>query len=112
MGSGMNRMFVCSAAVAVALLVFGCTAGSLSEAELQSLAAAATAAPKLQPGDKIRVNVFGEETLSGDYEIDQSGQISLPLAGTVEALGLTQAELGKRWLRNSAASISEIQRSP
>src|SRR6516165_4406181 len=92
-GSGMNRMFVCSAAVAVALLVFGCTAGSLSEAELQSLAAAATAAPKLQPGDKIRVNVFGEEKLSGDYEIDQSGQISLPLAGTVQASGLTQTEL-------------------
>jgi len=108
----MNKVFVCIAALAAALLVFGCTSSMLSEAEQQSLAAAATAAPKLQPGDKIRVNVFGEEKLSGDYEIDQSGQISLPLAGTVEALGLTQAELGKRWLRNSAASISEIQRSP
>ena len=31
--------------------------------------------------------------LSGDHEIDQSGQISLPLAGTIEAVGLTQAEL-------------------
>jgi protein involved in polysaccharide export with SLBB domain len=30
--------------------------------------------------------------LSGDHEIDQSGQISLPLAGTIEALGVTQAE--------------------
>jgi len=49
--------------------------------------------PKLQPGDKIRVTVFGEDKLSGDYQIDQSGQISLPLAGTVAAVGLTQAEL-------------------
>ena len=58
----MNRVFVFGAALAVALFVSGCTAGSLSEAEQQSLAAAATSAPKLQPGDKIRVNVFGEES--------------------------------------------------
>src|SRR6266567_7809940 len=89
----MNRVFVFGAALAIALFVSGCTAGSLSEAEQQSLAVAATAAPKLQPGDKIRVNVYGEDKLSGDYEIDPSGQISLPLAGTIEAVGLTQAEL-------------------
>jgi polysaccharide biosynthesis/export protein len=89
----MNKLLVCSVALAMTLLVFGCTAGSLSEAEQQSLAAAAVAAPKLQPGDKIRVNVYGEDKLSGEYEVDPSGQISLPLAGTIEALGLTQAEL-------------------
>jgi len=89
----MIRVFVSGAALAVALLFSGCAGGALSEAEQKTLAAAATTAPKLQPGDKIRVNVFGEDKLSGDYEIDQSGQISLPLAGTVEALGLTQAEL-------------------
>ena len=27
-------------------------------------------APRLQAGDKIRVTVFGEPSLSGDYEID------------------------------------------
>ena len=89
----VRGVFVCSALLAVALLVSGCGAGSLSQAEQQSLAAAATAAPKLQPGDKIRITVFGEDKLSGDYQIDQSGQISLPLAGTVDALGLTQTEL-------------------
>ena len=77
----------------MALLVCGCASRSLSHDEQQSLAEAATAAPKLQPGDKIRVTVFGEDKLSGEYEVDQSGQISLPLAGTVQALGLTQAEL-------------------
>jgi polysaccharide export outer membrane protein len=65
----------------------------LTQDEQQSLTTAATAAPKLQPGDKIRVTVFGEDKLSGEYELDQSGQISLPLAGTVQALGLTQSEL-------------------
>jgi protein involved in polysaccharide export with SLBB domain len=89
----MTRVRVYSALVSIALLISGCTGGSLSEAEQQSMAAAAVAAPQLQPGDKIRINVFGENNLSGDYEIDQSGQISLPLAGTIAAVGLTQSEL-------------------
>jgi protein involved in polysaccharide export with SLBB domain len=92
-GISMTRVRVYSALVSIALLISGCTGGSLSEAEQQSMAAAAVAAPQLQPGDKIRINVFGENNLSGDYEIDQSGQISLPLAGTIAAVGLTQTEL-------------------
>ena len=77
----------------MAFLVSGCAGSAISEAEQQSLAAAATGPAKLQPGDKIRLNVYGEDKLSGEYEIDQSGQISLPLAGTIEAQGLTQTEL-------------------
>src|SRR5256884_8288870 len=107
----MNSV-ACWAVLALALLVSGCTAGSLSEAEQQSLAAAATAAPKLQPGDKIRINLYGKDKLSGDYEVDQSGQISLPLAGTLEAVGLTKAELEqalakkfrRQYLRNPKAT--------
>jgi protein involved in polysaccharide export with SLBB domain len=93
MTSAMIRVLVCGALFAVAFLVSGCAVGSLSEAEQKSLAAAAITAPKLQPGDKITVTVYGEDKLSGDYQIDQSGQISLPLAGTIEAQGLTQTEL-------------------
>jgi protein involved in polysaccharide export with SLBB domain len=97
-----------------ALILSGCGGGVLTEAEQQSLAAAATAPPKLQPGDKIRINVYGEDKLSGDYEVDQSGQISLPLAGTVEALGLTQAELEQalakkfrsEYLRNPKVTVT------
>ena len=89
----IRAVFVRIALLAVALLVSGCATGQLSESELQSLAAVATAPSKLQPGDKIRVTVFGEDRLSGDYELDATGQISLPLAGTVQASGLTQTEL-------------------
>src|SRR5262245_8963389 len=89
----LRGVLVCSALFAMALLVAGCAVSSLSEAEQQSLAAAATAPAKLQPGDKITVTVYGEDKLSGEYQLNQSGQISLPLAGTVEAKGLTQSEL-------------------
>jgi len=77
----------------LAILVSGCSAGTLSETETKSLAAVATGPAKLQPGDKITVYVYGEDKLSGEYQLNQSGQISLPLAGTIEAKGLTQSEL-------------------
>jgi protein involved in polysaccharide export with SLBB domain len=89
----MYRVVLHSAALAVALLVAGCAANSLSDAEQKAIAQAATAPAKLQPGDKIRITVYGEDKLSGDYQLDQSGQISLPLAGTITAQGLTQSEL-------------------
>jgi len=89
----VTRFLVCVLVLAVVLLLAGCAGASLSESDQQAMAQAATSAPRVQPGDKVRVVVFGEDKLSGDYEIDQSGQISLPLAGTIEAKGLTQAEL-------------------
>lgn len=54
---------------------------------------AATTSPNLQPGEKIKVTVFGEDRLSGEYEIDPGGNFSLPLAGTIKAAGLSQHEL-------------------
>jgi polysaccharide export outer membrane protein len=48
---------------------------------------------RLQAGDTLRVTVFGEEKLSGDFQVDPSGYVSLPLAGTVLAAGLTKIEL-------------------
>ena len=89
----MMRVLVCNTLFAVALLICGCAGSSVSETEKQSLAAAATAAPTLEAGDKVRVTVFGESQLGGDFQVDQTGQISLPLAGTITAQGLTQAQL-------------------
>jgi glycosyltransferase involved in cell wall biosynthesis len=53
---------------------------------------AATTSPNLQSGEKIKVTVFGEDRLSGEYEIDPGGYVSLPLAGTVRAAGLSKQE--------------------
>ena len=55
--------------------------------------AAATTSPNLQPGEKIKITVFGEDRLSGEYEIDPGGNVALPLAGTVKAAGLSQRQL-------------------
>lgn len=47
---------------------------------------------RLGSGDRMRVIVFGEDTLSGEYTVDGSGAVSLPLIGEVRAGGLTLRE--------------------
>jgi polysaccharide biosynthesis/export protein len=46
----------------------------------------------LGSGDQLRVIVFGEEDLSGEFVVDGSGQVSLPLVGEVNAKGKTVRE--------------------
>ena len=47
----------------------------------------------LGPGDKLRLTVFGETDMSGDYQLDGNGNIRIPLAGMVHAAGNTQQTL-------------------
>lgn len=47
---------------------------------------------RLGSGDKVRVTVFGEASLSGEYQVSGTGAIALPLIGQVQAVGLTTAE--------------------
>lgn len=47
----------------------------------------------LSTGDKLRVIVFGQDSLSNIYAVDAAGRISMPLVGLVEARGLTTAQL-------------------
>jgi polysaccharide export outer membrane protein len=48
---------------------------------------------ELDYGDRIKINVFNQPELSGEYTLDGDGRFSMPLIGTVEAAGLTPAEL-------------------
>jgi polysaccharide export outer membrane protein len=47
----------------------------------------------LGPGDKLKLTVFGEADLSGDFVIDGAGFIRLPLVGEVRAAGYTSQQL-------------------
>ncbi len=42
---------------------------------------------RLGIGDKLKIVVFGEENLSGQYEVNALGQVSMPLIGEIEAQG-------------------------
>jgi protein involved in polysaccharide export with SLBB domain len=47
----------------------------------------------LGAGDKLRIIVFGEESLTGEFFVSGGGKIAFPLIGDVEAVGLTIPEL-------------------
>lgn len=51
---------------------------------------------KIHPMDKLTVKVFKSAELSGDYDVDLTGKISMPLIGEVDAINLTTAELDER----------------
>lgn len=48
---------------------------------------------KLDTGDTIRLNVFGHEKLSGDFQIGSNGKVSFPLILDIKVSGLTIKEL-------------------
>jgi len=48
---------------------------------------------RLGPGDKLGVKVFGHDDLSGEFVIDGTGQIAMPLIGRVSAMGQTLQEI-------------------
>jgi protein involved in polysaccharide export with SLBB domain len=69
-------------AVAAALFAPAASADSYSGADY-----------RLGVGDKIRVIVFGETDLGGDFQVDATGTVRLPLVGAVKAGGLTAHDL-------------------
>lgn len=78
------RSFVRCVSVALALAAAGC-ASPHYRAELLDMQA--TAPYTLASGDRVRVIVFGQDSLSNSYSVDGSGHIAMPLIGSVTAIG-------------------------
>src|SRR3979490_1909493 len=51
---------------------------------------------KLGPNDRLRITVFGQPTLTGEYTLDGNGVLAFPLIGNVPANGSTPPELQKK----------------
>ncbi|WP_235514957.1 MULTISPECIES: polysaccharide biosynthesis/export family protein [unclassified Sphingomonas] len=74
----------------------------------------------LGAGDKIRLTVFNEPTLSGEFSVGTDGQLSLPLIGNVPALGkttgdvaaLVQGMLADGYLRSPRVAMEVINYRP
>ena len=69
---------------------------------------------EIGPGDTLSINTFQEKDLTLEHvDVDASGNILLPLMGSVHAAGLSSAELsrelehrlGQRYLRNPQVSV-------
>ena len=81
---------------------------------------AAVAPGQLSNGDKIKLNIYGEEELSGEFEVDNTGSLSLPLIGEIEARGKTPRELERQigqvleggYLKNPRVSVDVLNFRP
>lgn len=103
------------------VLVGGCAQDRVRPTTPEGAAAQATSATyKLDAGDKLRVIVFGEMDLGGEYEVDGSGYVRLPLIGQLPAAGLAVSEfengmkaaLEKGYLKDARVSVEVINYRP
>ena len=104
-------------ALAIALLLAGCA--SLDETA-PPLEPVAVDAYRLDSGDRLRVMVFGQPDLSGEFSVDGSGAVALPLVQNVSARGKTTDELAQhlktvlseKFLRDPVVSVEVAQYRP
>ena len=89
----------------LALLLPGCAPGD----DLAPLPTG-TAIYRLAPGDAVRLLTYGEDQLSGEFRVGDSGTIALPLLGEIVAAGLTPPQLAASVM--AALKRGEILRNP
>jgi polysaccharide export outer membrane protein len=74
---------------------------------------------RLGAGDQLRVTVFGEADLTGEYMVGSQGTLAYPLVGELQAAGLTVAEFTEvlrtallQYLRNPNVSVEVANYRP
>lgn len=79
------------------LIAGGMASGCASAGALPELASiGGDTSYALGSGDKLRITVYGEEKLSGEYLVDGSGAIAFPLIGAVQTKGLSAPALAEK----------------
>ncbi len=103
-------------------------AGAASQ-QMPMVEAAASAAPNplgavqeyvLGIGDRVKLTVYGEADLSGEYEVGSTGIIALPLIGSVDAAGrplrqfeeAVRSKLAQGYLRDPRVSAQVVNYRP
>jgi polysaccharide export outer membrane protein len=88
---------------------------------LPPLPGGASAEYHLGPGDELRIITFGEQQLTGQFRVGDSGNVALPLIGTIPASGLTPKQLEQEiaddlvkgnFLREPSVSVEVITYRP
>lgn len=75
---------------------------------------------RLDAGDRVKVVVYGHEDLSGEFDVDGEGLVSLPLIQEVAAAGLSMRELEEAitnrlkpdYLKNPRVSVEVLNYRP
>ena len=100
-----------SAIVSLGILVAGCD-GPRGYAQLSDAPKSVQGAYQLSPGDKVKITVFNEPDLSGEFQVNDSGHVALPLAGEVPASDKTIPEFKTEVIKILRGASSKIRASP
>lgn len=108
-----------SAVVSLGIVAGGCD-GPRGYALSESSQKPVPTAYQLSHGDKVKITVFNEPDLSGEFQVNDSGHVALPLAGEVPAVDKTipefKAEVIKilrgRYVKNPRVSIEVTNYRP
>ena len=104
-----------------ALALSACASGpSVGGANDVAPAGAGMNSYRLGSGDEIKVTVYGEPDLSGNFTVDGDGQITMSLIGQVEVGKMTlgeaseklQSKLKDGWLRDPKVAIELVKGRP
>lgn len=93
-------------ALAFPVVLAACAPG----ADLPPLRPGSHAGYRLGPGDQVRIITVGDESLTGEFRVGDSGRIALPLLGSVPAAGLPPATLEKAIARKLVSA--GLERDP
>jgi protein involved in polysaccharide export with SLBB domain len=109
--STMSKFFRIASLLSLAL-VFA-VAGCAQQRNLKPLESAANPSDyKLGAGDRVGVTVFGEETITGEYDVDNNGGVNLPLVGTVDAKNKTprqfQTDLRNALIKGGVVNNAQV----
>ena len=71
---------------------------------------------RVAPGDRVRVVVLSDPELSGEYEINSAGMISPRMAGRIQVVGMTTAEIEEvlrtRYRADGLLRVAQIECRP
>lgn len=102
------RLDLCRIIVAVVLAVIAPSA-SLGAQAARSNASSTIAMPTgatARPGDVVRISVWREPDLSGDFTVDETGTVVLPRLGPVDVSVDTRASLRLRLIKDYEAFLN------
>ena len=124
----VRNVVIRTAILSYALLVFFAVAiggayaqGSNGASQTPAIAAnGLDSSYRLGTGDKIHLNIFDQPDLTGDYVVDATGYVQLPLVGQVKAAGETirdfqkevTAKLSDGFLKDPNVSIQIVNYRP
>lgn len=104
-----------------ALLLPLCILSACGGSDLPRLPETISGPYLLGPGDQVRIITVGQDELTGEFRIDDSGKIAVPMLGNLSAGGLSPASLGQEvatalqrngLLRDPSVSVEITQYRP